>query len=206
MSPVAADACASHGPPRPPPRPSTPRGSLSAYEYLGALYNRLVKLDQQGTPVPDLAEEWSANADGTEWTFALRRGVVFHDGSRFTADDAIASIRHILDEKTGSPQAGVLGEVMDADSMRAVDPYTLRFSLTKPNAEFPSLLTAYQCYIVPADAIADIGRTGIGTGPFRLSSFTPPVPAASRRSRTTSLAARHSTASTSTRSRTPPRG
>ena len=147
--------------------------SLSAYEYLGALYNRLVKLDQQGTPVPDLAEEWSANADGTEWTFALRRGVTFHDGSRFTADDAIASIRHILDEKTGSPQAGVLGEVMDADSMRAVDPYTLRFSLTKPNAEFPSLLTAYQCYIVPADAVADIGRTGIGTGPFRLSSFTP---------------------------------
>ncbi|MBT1622267.1 ABC transporter substrate-binding protein [Curtobacterium flaccumfaciens pv. oortii] len=147
--------------------------SLSAYEYLGALYNRLVKLDEQGTTVPDLAEEWSANADGTEWTFSLRRGVTFHDGSRFTADDAIASIRHILDEKTGSPQAGVLGEVMDADSMRATDPYTLRFSLTKPNAEFPSLLTAYQCYIVPAAAIADIGRTGIGTGPFRLSAFTP---------------------------------
>lgn len=147
--------------------------SLSAYEYLGALYNRLVKLDEQGTTVPDLAEEWSANADGTEWTFSLRRGVTFHDGWRFTADDAIASIRHILDEKTGSPQAGVLGEVMDADSMRATDPYTLRFSLTKPNAEFPSLLTAYQCYIVPAAAITDIGRTGIGTGPFRLSSFTP---------------------------------
>ncbi|MFJ5145290.1 ABC transporter substrate-binding protein [Curtobacterium sp. NPDC088465] len=147
--------------------------SLSAYEYLGALYNRLVRLDEQGTTVPDLAEEWSANADGTEWTFRLRRGVRFHDGARFTADDAIASIRHILDEATASPQAGVLGEVMDASSMTAVDPYTLRFALTKPNAEFPSLLTAYQCYIVPAGAVADIGRTGIGTGPFRLSSFTP---------------------------------
>ncbi len=179
--------------------------SLSAYEYLGALYNRLVKLDDQGRTIPDLAEEWSANADGTEWTFRLRRGVRFHDGSRFTAADAIASIEHILDEKTGSPQAGVLGEVMDARSMTAVDPYTLRFALTKPNAEFPSLLTAYQCYIVPADAVADIGRTGIGTGPFRLSSFTRPVPGASRRSTTTSPVARRSTASTSSRSRTPPR-
>ncbi|GGK89479.1 peptide ABC transporter substrate-binding protein [Curtobacterium luteum] len=148
-------------------------GSLSAYEYLGALYNRLVKLDEQGRTVPDLAEEWSANADGTEWTFHLRRGVRFHDGSGFTAADAIASIQHILDEETASPQAGVLGEVMDARSMTAVDAHTLRFALTKPNAEFPSLLTAYQCYIVPAAAIADISRTGIGTGPFRLSSFTP---------------------------------
>jgi len=147
--------------------------SLSAYEYLGALYNRLVKLDESGETVPDLAREWSANADGTVWTFHLRQGVRFHDGSRFDADDAIASIRHILDEKTGSPQAGVLGEVMDANSMRAVDRYTLRFDLTKPNAEFPSLLTAYQCYIVPASAVGTIGSTGIGTGPFKLSSFTP---------------------------------
>ncbi|OIH93917.1 peptide ABC transporter substrate-binding protein [Curtobacterium sp. MCBA15_001] len=147
--------------------------SLSAYEYLGALYNRLVRLDESGTTVPDLAEEWSANADGTVWTFRLRTGVRFHDGSRFGADDAIASIRHILDEATGSPQAGVLGEVMTADSMRALDQHTLRFDLMKPNAEFPSLLTAYQCYIVPASAIGSIGRTGIGTGPFRLSSFTP---------------------------------
>jgi peptide/nickel transport system substrate-binding protein len=147
--------------------------SLSAYEYLGALYNRLVRLDESGQTVPDLAREWSGNDDGTVWTFALRRGVRFHDGSRFTADDAIASIRHILDEKTASPQAGVLGEVMTADSMRALDPYTLRFELTKPNAEFPSLLTAYQCYIVPAGAIDTIGTTGIGTGPFKLSSFAP---------------------------------
>jgi len=147
--------------------------SLSAYEYLGALYNRLVKLDEAGQTVPDLAEDWTANADGTEWTFRLRTGVRFHDGTRFTAADAIASIAHILDPDTGSPQGGVLGDVMDASSMSAPDPSTLRFQLTKPNAEFPSLLTAYQCYIVPAGALADIGRTGIGTGPFRLSSFTP---------------------------------
>lgn len=150
-----------------------PASSLSAYEYLGALYNRLVKLDERGSTVPDLATEWSSNADVTEWTFRLRGDVRFHDGSAFTARDAIASIAHILDPATASPQAGVLGEVIDAAAMTAPDPHTLRFRLSKPNAEFPSLLAAYQCYIVPADAVGDARRTGIGTGPFRLSSFHP---------------------------------
>jgi peptide/nickel transport system substrate-binding protein len=147
--------------------------SLSAYEYLGALYNRLVRLDERGETVPDLAEEWSSNADGTRWEFRLRTGVVFHDGQPFTAEDAVASIAHILDPDVGSPQAGVLGEVITASAISAPEPFTIRFDLSKPHAEFPSLLTAYQCYIVPAAAIADIGRTGIGTGPFRLSSFAP---------------------------------
>ncbi|WP_181030627.1 ABC transporter substrate-binding protein [Clavibacter michiganensis] len=147
--------------------------SLSAYEYLGALYNRLVKLDEQGETIPDLAEEWSASADGITWTFRLRRDVRFHDGTRFTAADAIASIQHVIDPATASPQGGVLGDMLDPGSMSAPDPHTLVFQLKTPNAEFPSLLTAYQCYIVPADAIATIGSTGIGTGPFRLSSFHP---------------------------------
>ncbi|MFT2711561.1 ABC transporter substrate-binding protein [Clavibacter sp. Sh2036] len=147
--------------------------SLSAYEYLGALYNRLVRLDEKGQTIPDLAEEWAASADGATWTFRLRRGVRFHDGSTFTAADAIASIQHILDPATASPQGGVLADMIGPDSMSAPDPYTLRFQLLTPNAEFPSLLTAYQCYIVPAAAIGTIGRTGIGTGPFRLSSFHP---------------------------------
>ncbi|OUE20824.1 Glutathione-binding protein GsiB precursor [Clavibacter michiganensis] len=147
--------------------------SLSAYEYLGALYNRLVKLDDKGQTVPDLAEEWSASADGVTWTFRLRRDVRFHDGTRFTAADAIASIQHVIDPATASPQGGVLGDMLDPGSMSAPDPHTLVFQLKTPNAEFPSLLTAYQCYIVPADAIATIGSTGIGTGPFRLSSFHP---------------------------------
>lgn len=147
--------------------------SLSAYEYLGALYNRLVKLNEKGETIPDLAEEWSASPDGFTWTFRLRRDVRFHDGTRFTATDAIASIQHVIDPATASPQGGVLGDMLDAGSMSAPDPHTLVFQLRTPNAEFPSLLTAYQCYIVPADAIATIGSTGIGTGPFRLSSFHP---------------------------------
>ncbi|ROS62643.1 peptide/nickel transport system substrate-binding protein [Frigoribacterium sp. PhB160] len=148
-----------------------PASSLSAYEYLGALYNRLVKLDEQGVTVPDLAEDWSANADGTTWTFRLRSGVRFHDGRRFTAADAIYTIDHIIDPATGSPQGEVLAAMIGPGGMSAPDPLTLRIDLLTPNAEFPSLLTAYQCYVIPEGSAGTIGTAGIGTGPFRLSSY-----------------------------------
>jgi len=152
--------------------------SLSAYEYLGALYNRLVRLDEQGVTVPDLAEDWSATPDGTVWTFKLRAGVRFHDGRPFTAADAIYTIEHILDPETASPQGEVLAAMIAPGSMSAPDPLTLRIPLLTANAEFPSLLTAYQCYVIPEGSAEPgdgpgIGRTGIGTGPFRLSSFEP---------------------------------
>ncbi len=145
-----------------------PASSLSAYEYLGALYSRLVRLDRNGQTVPDLAQEWSSNADAPVWTFRLRSGIRFHDGRRLTARDVRYSVQHILDPDTASPQAGPLELI---DSIDATDPTTVRFRLATPNAEFPSLLTAYQCYIVPEGSAGSIGRTGIGTGPFVLESF-----------------------------------
>lgn len=142
--------------------------SLSAYEYLGALYNRVVRLDPNGETVPDLATDWSSNSDASVWTFRLRDGVKFHDGRTLTARDVRYTYGHILDPDTASPQAGPLNLV---DSVDAVDTTTVRFTLSTPNAEFPSLLTAYQCYVIPEDSADDIGRTGIGTGPFILESF-----------------------------------
>ncbi|WP_228759906.1 ABC transporter substrate-binding protein [Pseudactinotalea sp. HY158] len=147
-----------------------PASALSAYEYLGAIYNRVVRLDRNGETVPDLATEWSSNADATTWTFQLRPGVRFHDGRPLTARDVRYTFGHILDPDTGSPQAGPLALV---DSMDAVDATTIRFNLSTPNAEFPSLLTAYQCYVIPEDSAGEIGRTGIGTGPFVLESYEP---------------------------------
>lgn len=144
-----------------------PASSLSAYEYLGAIYNRLVRLDHAGETVPDLATDWSASADATVWDFRLRDGVRFHDGRPLTAHDARYTFEHILDPDTASPQAGAL------ERIEAVDTTTVRFRLSSPNAEFPSLLTAYQCYVIPDGSAAEIGRTGIGTGPFVLESFTP---------------------------------
>ncbi|MDN5761805.1 MAG: ABC transporter substrate-binding protein [Microlunatus sp.] len=150
-----------------------PASSLSAYEYLGALYNRLVKLDIKGNTIPDLAAEWSTNSDATQWVFKLRAGVSFHNGQPFTARDVRYTILHILDPDTASPQAETLLTMIGPNRVDAVDDQTVRFRLKTPNAEFPSLLTAYQCYIIPQGSAATIGSTGIGTGPFRLDSYRP---------------------------------
>lgn len=150
-----------------------PASSLSAYEYLGAIYNRLVKLDPEGNTIPDLATEWSSSSDATQWLFKLRTGVTFHDGRPLTARDVRYTVQHILDPDTASPQAGTLSTMIGPNRVDAVDDSTVRFRLKTPNAEFPSLLTAYQCYIIPDGSADTIGSTGIGTGPFRLDSYRP---------------------------------
>ncbi len=149
-----------------------PASSLSAYEYLGAIYNRVVRIGWDGLVAPDLAESWESTPDAKTWTFRIRPDVTFHDGRPCTAHDAAYSLQRILDPDVASPQAGVLSPLLKPRDIRARDDRTLVCSLRTPNAEFPSLLTAYQCYVVPVDSGDEIGQTGIGTGPFRLVNFT----------------------------------
>jgi peptide/nickel transport system substrate-binding protein len=155
-----------------------PASSLCAYEYLGALYSRLVSLSPTGELVPDLAESWEQSSDAMTWTFNLRSDVGWHDGSSFTANDVVYTIQHILDDATASPQAGVLSPFVDGNAITAPTLHTVVFQLTSPNAEFASLLAGYNCYIIPAGSAATITTSGIGTGPFKLASFTPAGPGA----------------------------
>ena len=150
-----------------------PAASLSAYEYLGALYNRLVRLDEAGNAVPDLAQDWEVSGDAMHWTFRMRDGVTFHDGRRFTSRDAAYTLAKILDPALASPQLGVLSPVMSVGGLQASDPTTLIIDLDAPHSDLPSLLSAYQCYVIPEDSLAEIAHTGIGTGPFQLDAFRP---------------------------------
>jgi peptide/nickel transport system substrate-binding protein len=148
-----------------------PASSLSAYEYLGALYNRLVKQAPDGSATADLATNWTASADSSTFTFTLRSDVTFHDGKAFTSADAAYTLGHILDPATKSPQAGVLSPFLTKSGITTPDKNTLVVKLEAPNAEFVSLLMNYNCYVIPDGSAATIGKTGIGTGPFSLVSF-----------------------------------
>lgn len=150
-----------------------PASSLSAYEYLGALYNRLVRMDDAGQATPDLATSWESNADGTTWTFRLRDRVTFHDGRRLTSADAAYTLRRLVDPEIASPQGTVLAPLLDPNRVRTPEPGVLVVELSAPNFEFPALLTNYHCYVIPEGSGDTIGETGIGTGPFRLESFSP---------------------------------
>jgi peptide/nickel transport system substrate-binding protein len=140
---------------------------------LSLLYDQLVWLDDGFAPQPMLAESWEANGDATEWTFNLRQGVKFHDGSDFTAADVLYSFRRILDPDTGSPGRSVMSGI-EPDGIEAVDDHTVRFSLADPIVELPSVISNRFVWIVKDGMTSDeLRAAGIGTGPFKVKEFVP---------------------------------
>ena len=125
-------------------------------------------------PEPDLAHSWSYTEDLTEWTFNLREGLVFHDGTPCTAADVVASFEAILDPKTASPALQNVGPIA---TVTAADKTALVFKLSAPFADLPVTLAYTNAKIVPAaiakSGLARLDQQAIGTGPFKLVSFEP---------------------------------
>lgn len=147
--------------------PASPK-EFSYANYL--LYDRLVALNESGALEPELAIEWAANETATEWTFTLREGVTFHDGSTFDSADVAYTFAHILDPATESRAARTLALIVGTETP---DPQTIVFQLDPGHADFPLLLTSRPTAIIPADSGDTIATSGIGTGPFKLESFDP---------------------------------
>jgi peptide/nickel transport system substrate-binding protein len=137
-------------------------------------YCNLTTLTTNMAPLPDLALSWSANPDFTEWTFKLRKGVVFTDGSPCTAKDVAATFVAILDPKTASPARTFVAMIKEAVP---IDDETVLFRLNMPFADLPATVAAFGTRIVPA-AIAQgdidrLARESVGAGPFKLVSYEP---------------------------------
>jgi peptide/nickel transport system substrate-binding protein len=145
-------------------------------EYLVTelLYSNLTRLKPDMTVEPDLAITWEPNETRTEWIFKLRPGVTFHDGSPLTSQDVVASINTILDPKTASPGRTNVGPIKE---VAAVDPLTVKFTLSGAYADLPVALTYLNARIVPAKVVASdlasLSTTANGTGPFKLVSYEP---------------------------------
>jgi len=132
--------------------------------------NRLVRPSASGEPIPDLAVSWSANTAATEWTFKLRKGIKFHDGSDFDAADVVDLLNRIKDPELDSPVASVLAVMEKAE---AIDPMTVKITLSAAHADFPMLIMDYRIRMTPSGSGDTIGKTGIGTGPFILQTLDP---------------------------------
>ncbi len=138
------------------------------YTRSRVLYNSLLQHADDLTPQPELAETCEPNADATEWTMKLRQGVVFHDGTPFTADDVVYSMNRHIAEDSKSVIKSVLESVQE---FKKVGPHEVVAVLKNPNADLPTLLGLFQTKIVKNGTTGD----GIGTGPFTLESFEPGV-------------------------------
>ncbi|MCW2950987.1 MAG: putative peptide transporter,substrate-binding protein [Conexibacter sp.] len=136
------------------------------------LYDGFCYPNAQFTGVENrLAEEFTHNAKADEWTLRLKPGVEFHNGKTLTADDAIFSVKRILDPKETSPGRGLLGPVIDPKGITKLDARTVRFKLLRPYADLPTLFANWTtCYVVP---VGFDPKKPVGTGPFKFGSFAP---------------------------------
>jgi len=140
---------------------------------IAPFYNTLLRVDPtdpSGTkPVPDLAESWTVTNDGLTYTFRLRKGVKFHDGSEMTSKDVKASYDKIIfpPPGVGSSRKGQYDVV---EAVEAPDPYTVRFHLKWRSPSFLLSLASPWNFIYKADILAkDIHwyeKNIVGTGPF----------------------------------------
>lgn len=146
------------------------KASLSTdYVRCCAVYNRLTFLDETGVPQMELADSIES-ADGKVWTVKLRKGVTFHSGKPFVAEDVVFSMKRHLDPAVGSKVNSIAKQISAIDK---VDDLTVKITLANPNGDLPTILSMHHFMIV-ADGTTDFSK-GNGTGAFVLESFEPGV-------------------------------
>ena len=161
-------------PAEPPSYDGHREGTFGTVHPLAPHYNTLLRIDptdRTGTrPVPDLAESWTVSPDGLTYTFKLRQGVRFHDGSPMTSRDVKASYDKIV-FPTGGLISARKGTYQSVEAIEAPDPLTVRFRLKWPEASFLVNLSSPFNWIYKADILARDARwhetNVMGTGPFK---------------------------------------
>lgn len=145
------------------PHVSTAAGTK---EVLFNLYEGLVKPDSQGNLNPAVASDYKISPDGLVYTFTIRKGIKFHDGSLVTAEDIKYSIDKCADTKNGEPLVAAYSNI---ESITIVDESTVEIVLKEANTEFLAYMTTA---VIPA-ANADASAKPIGTGPYKYVSRSP---------------------------------
>ncbi len=140
--------------------------AYASFQILENVYDTLVVPDAEGEFRPSLATEWTTSDDGLMWTFTLREGVTFHDGSAFDSADVVYSYNRIITEQLANAY-----RFASVASVDAPDPQTVTITLSAPT---PALLDNIGGFkgmsIIPEGAAeaTDLATTAVGTGPFTL--------------------------------------
>lgn len=133
------------------------------------IFSGLMKYDGDGTPVCDLAEEYSYDPATLTYVFLLRDGVSWHDGAPFTAADVVFTYEALMHDETLS--ASITSNYEDIQSVNAVDDRTVTFTLSQPNA---AMLSYFTMGILPEHLLegedlntAAFNQSPVGTGRYK---------------------------------------
>ncbi len=160
-------------------------GGTKDQEGSRIFYEPLAVWDDDGSLVPILAADIPtlANgglaADGRSVTWKLKRGVAWHDGQPFTADDCVFTVDYVKDPATAATTAGTYAGV----TIRKIDAYTVRLSFTKPTPNWYEALVSSYGAILPKHVFgtyvgarareAPANLKPVGTGPYKFVDFKP---------------------------------
>lgn len=141
------------------------KGAMSyGYSFINS---GLTQVNPSSEYVGDLAEKWSVSDDALKYTFKLRKGVKFHDGSDFTAEDVVFTYKTVKENQGNNENV----DLSRLESVKAADDYTVVFTLKEPYSSF--LDQTALLGIVPSDSYDSkkFDTMPIGTGPWKVSQY-----------------------------------
>jgi len=150
------------------------------------IFDKLIGYNDKAEIIPELAERFEQSPDGKRYTFFLRKGVKFHDGGLFKADDVKRSIERSLHPNTPNPAASFYNRIAGFDAytkgkaselrgVKVIDDYTVAIDLSEPDSTFLHVMA--MDFMAPVCGSAgrvwtrDFGGKPCGTGPFKMHSY-----------------------------------
>ena len=132
------------------------------------VFEGLTRVGPSGEVLPALAETWTISEDGKSYTFRLRTGAKFHDGSTFDAEDVKFSLDRARAENSTNAQKQLFAQI---DTVEVVDPATVRVNLKRPQGSFLYNMGWGDAVIVAPESAETNKERPVGTGPFRFQNW-----------------------------------
>ena len=146
---------------------SAAAGAIDSVLYAN-VYEGLTRFAQDGSVVPGLAESWEISEDGLTYTFTLRDGVTFHDGSSFEASDVVFALDRARAEDSVNAQKALFENIA---SVEATDDTTLTVTLKEPDGQFLFNMAWGDAIVFPPENVDSLQTNPVGTGAFRFEDW-----------------------------------
>lgn len=153
-----------------PPHLDPTAGAAAAIDEVvyANLFEGLTRIGSTGEVQPALAESWTISEDGKVYTFKLRTGAKFHDGTDFNADDVKFSLDRARADDSTNAQKPLFAAI---DTVDVIDPATVKITLKHPQGDFLYNMGWGDAVIVAAESAATNKEKPVGTGPFKLDNW-----------------------------------